>query len=135
MDETLAAEKRGDVQGRKVVELKCDAVAMLTLKLLGSDPVNFVSALRKITIHLVSMDHSPNSWRHPRNSEREKFSRLFIKLLTKVKSSDDHQSGLFHGREGFDHSRHGLLGNGSAVWLDAPDSSSNFTIRGDAPAR
>ena len=81
MDETVAFEKSGDEEGLRVVELKCDAVAMLTLKLLGSDPVNFVNALRKITILVVSKDYIPNSWRHPRLSEREKFSRRFIKLL------------------------------------------------------
>ncbi len=33
MEETVAAEKRGDDEAQKAVELKCDAVAMLTLKL------------------------------------------------------------------------------------------------------
>ena len=101
MDETVAFEKSGDQEGLRVVELKCDAVAMLTLKLLGSDPANFVSALRKIAILVVSKDYTSNSWRHPRLSEREKFSRRFITLLNKGERSAGYSSGLRRGSRAF----------------------------------
>lgn len=81
MDETVAAKRRGDEQGMKVVELKCDAVAMLTLKLMGTDPVKYVSGLQKLNGITVVKRYNLNSWWHPSISERKKFSRRFVELL------------------------------------------------------
>ncbi|MCA1604953.1 MAG: hypothetical protein LC775_05640 [Acidobacteria bacterium] len=42
-------EARGaqDKQAMKIVELKCDAIAVLSLKLLGFDSGNYISGLRR----------------------------------------------------------------------------------------
>lgn len=81
MAETLAARRSGGEQGMRLVELKCDAVAMLTLKLMGSDPEKYVSALLRITTHSIYKGYEQYSWGHPLIAERERFSRRFIKLL------------------------------------------------------
>lgn len=82
MDETLAARRVGDERSMRVVELKCDAVAMLTLKLMGSDPAEYISGLRTLIAHRMSKGHPSNSRWHPRIAERERFSRRFISLLS-----------------------------------------------------
>jgi hypothetical protein len=81
MEETLAARKSGDAQVMRVVELKCDAVAMLTLKLMAQDPAKFISGLWKIYSRSIYKGYEPRSWRHPQFAERERFSRRFINLL------------------------------------------------------
>src|SRR5207237_2560655 len=45
MIETIKARKHGDGEAMRIVELKCDAVAMLTLKLLGRDAADYLRAL------------------------------------------------------------------------------------------
>ena len=47
MDEMVAAQRDRDVRSMKVVELKCDAVAYLTLKLLGRGAGYYIAGLRK----------------------------------------------------------------------------------------
>lgn len=81
MDETIAAKRSGDKQGMRVVELKCDAVAMLTLKLMGSDPAKYASGLQRLTAVMVKKGYMPNSRWHPLPAERQRFSRRFIELL------------------------------------------------------
>ena len=91
MDEMVAAQKTNDERGMKVIELKCDAVAMLSLKFLGSDPTCYIRGVKKI----VNMMHKNNSSSvpyirqssyelitHPSVVERAMFAQRFIKLLT-----------------------------------------------------
>src|SRR5215211_6729696 len=59
MDETLAAQRNGKEPVMRVVELKCDAVAMLTLKLMGRDPAKYVSGLWKIYTRSIYKGYEP----------------------------------------------------------------------------
>jgi hypothetical protein len=48
MDEMAAARQARDYCAMKAIELKCDAVAILSLKLLGDDPALYFIGLRKM---------------------------------------------------------------------------------------
>jgi len=48
MDEMVAARKTNDARRMKVIELKCDAVAMLSLKLLGGDPTFYIRGVKRM---------------------------------------------------------------------------------------
>ena len=81
MIETIKARKHGDHQAMKIVELECDAVAMLTLKLLGRDPADYLRALLTIT-DITKLDgHAGIDLLHPSIRERTEFAQRFIKLL------------------------------------------------------
>ncbi len=73
--------------------MKCDAVAMLTLRLLGRDPSGLLPGLRKI-INLRNDTYIWNAkfetllWKsegrtHPNLVERREFSKRFVNLLTR----------------------------------------------------
>ena len=47
MDELIQARKVEDRRAMKIVELKCDGVAVLTLKLLGHEPGCYITGLKK----------------------------------------------------------------------------------------
>lgn len=79
MSETIKARKQGDGQSRRIVELKCDAVAMLTLKLMGRDAADYVKALHKVTN--ITKGHVRLD-SHPLFGVRVQFAQRFIKLLT-----------------------------------------------------
>jgi hypothetical protein len=83
MIETTNARKRGDRQAMKIVELKCDAVAMLSLKLLGHDPADHLRGLRRVN-DLTRRDgyNRLDSRDYPSIGERTQFAQSFIKLLT-----------------------------------------------------
>lgn len=89
MEETVAAEKRGDAVAQKVVELKCDAVAMLTLELLGKDPARYPRGLQRILSLMRNKDLANITYRlewrrsptHPSVVERTQFAERFIRLL------------------------------------------------------
>ena len=93
MHETLAARRAGDEQGLKVIELKCDAVAMLTLRLLGRDPASHLRGLWKITnignnLHIWNLNAEPllrksDPRTHPNIVERGQFYERFINLLAR----------------------------------------------------
>ncbi len=80
-DESLAAKRSGKAFVMRAVELKCDAVALLTLKLMGRDPTSYINGLWKLTSRLTYGGYEANSWWHPRMAERDRFARLFIRLL------------------------------------------------------
>jgi len=89
MEETVAAEKSGDDGAQKAVELKCDAVAMLTLELLGKDPARYPRGLQRI-LNLMRNKDLANltyklEWRrsptHPSIVERTQFAERFIRQL------------------------------------------------------
>lgn len=79
MTETTNARKQGEGQAGRIVELKCDAVAMLTLRLMGRDAADYVKALHRITD--ITKGHVKIS-SHPSLGERIQFAQRFIKLLT-----------------------------------------------------
>jgi len=91
MDEMAAAQRTNDERRMKVIELKCDAVAMLSLKLLGSDPTYYIRGVKRI-VNLMHNDsfsgvryiaQSKHELKtHPSVVERGVFSQRFIKLLT-----------------------------------------------------
>jgi len=93
MNETLAARAAGDDEELRVIELKCDAVAMLTLRFLGRDPSGHLRGLWKIT----NLRHDKYIWNasyetllrksagrtHPNIVERGEFNKRFIKALSR----------------------------------------------------
>lgn len=83
MVETTKAREHGDQQAMRIVELKCDAVAMLTLKLLGHDPADHLKGLRRVTnlTRRNGYNNSINSWDYPSSEDRAQFAQRFIKLL------------------------------------------------------
>ena len=48
MDEMAGAQRAKDTTVMKVVELKCDAAAVLTIKLLGLDPSSYLKGIKRI---------------------------------------------------------------------------------------
>jgi hypothetical protein len=82
MSETIKARKHGDGQAMRIVELKCDAVAMLTLKLMGRDAADYPKALRRITDITRRDGYARINPSHPSIDERTEFAQRFIKLLT-----------------------------------------------------
>ncbi len=90
MDEMVAAQKTNDERRMKVIELKCDAVAMLSLKLLGSDPTYHIRGVKMIVNRIPNNSFSgvpyiQSSYElrtHPSVVERAMFAQRFIKLLT-----------------------------------------------------
>lgn len=66
----------------RAVELKCDAVAMITLRVLGKDPGQLIKGLQRITVMTkCKSNQSSNYWTHPQIAEREVFAHRFIQLL------------------------------------------------------
>ena len=93
MRETLAARAAGDDEWLRVIELKCDAVAMLTLKLLGRDPSGHLRGLWKITnlkndLYIWNSGYetllrNSASRTHPNIVDRGVFNKRFVNLLTR----------------------------------------------------
>ena len=90
MDEMFAAQKANDWRRMKVIELKCDAVAMLSLKLLGGDPAYYIRGVKRVVnlIHSNRLSSAPyiaqSSYElrtHPSVVERAVFAQRFIKSL------------------------------------------------------
>lgn len=82
MNEFRKARNNHDQLAMRIVELKCDAVAMLTLKLLGHDPADHLRALRRLTdITRLNGYTSLDTRSHPSIEERSQFAQRFIKLL------------------------------------------------------
>ena len=71
-----------DQQALKAVELKCDAVAMLTLRAMGYDPTLFVEGVQQVEDLIVKHGYCLNPFgTHPSILERRQFTRRFLKLL------------------------------------------------------
>ena len=82
MDEIVAARKRQDGRAMRAVELECDAVAMITLRVMGKDPGQLLKGLQRITVMSKSKSYQSSSyWMHPQIAEREEFAQRFIQLL------------------------------------------------------
>jgi len=81
MDEIVAAQKYRDARAMRVVELKCDAVALLSLKLLGYNPTLYLRGLKQAdTITRRKGLSSSTRKSHPDTVTRAQFARRFIKL-------------------------------------------------------
>ncbi len=82
MDERRAAEKTQDDRLMRVIELKCDAAAMLTLELLGADPRSHLKGIEKIRLLLKGEGLPKLDYKsHPTITERAQLSDRFRKLL------------------------------------------------------
>ncbi|MDQ3687357.1 MAG: hypothetical protein M3430_17425 [Acidobacteriota bacterium] len=90
MDDMATARRTEDERRMKVIELKCDAVAMLSLKLLGGDPAYHIRGVKRV-VNLMhnnrssSVPYIQSSYElrtHPSVVERAVFAQRFIKLLT-----------------------------------------------------
>ncbi|MGI8565492.1 MAG: hypothetical protein ACR2LZ_03305, partial [Pyrinomonadaceae bacterium] len=89
--EMAAARRTNDERRMKVIELKCDAVAILSLKLLGGDPTYHIRGVKRV-VNLMHRDSSSiiryiaqsqyELRTHPSVVERAVFSQRFVKLLT-----------------------------------------------------
>ncbi len=82
-DEMASAWKTKDTRAMKVVELKCDAVAILSLKLLDRDPALYLRGLQRIREILRRKSRSSGIFQsHPELFERAQFSQHFIHSLS-----------------------------------------------------
>jgi Zn-dependent protease with chaperone function len=83
MDEMAVAQQARDSRTMRTVELKCDAVAILSLKLLGHDPALYLIGLLKLQAVTSRKGRSSGSifQTHPEYGERALFYQRFIKSL------------------------------------------------------
>jgi Peptidase family M48 len=81
-DEMVTASRSGDVGAMRVVELKCDGVAILSLKLLNYDPALYLRGLQRIQAIIKRKSLSSGIFQsHPELIARAQFSQRFIKSL------------------------------------------------------
>src|SRR5262245_30580507 len=81
-DEMAAAQRANDARAMRVVELKCDAVAILSLKLLNYDPTLYLRGLQRIQVIIKRKSLSSGIFQsHPELVARAQFSQRFIKSL------------------------------------------------------
>lgn len=81
-DEMAAAQRAKDALAMRVVELKCDAVAILSLKLLNYDPAHYLKGLQRIQVINKRKSLSSGIFQsHPELFARAQFSQQFIKFL------------------------------------------------------
>jgi Zn-dependent protease with chaperone function len=83
MDEMARAQQTQDARSMREIELKCDAVAILSLKLLGDNPAMYLSGLRKLqTMSYRKSGHASGIFQtHPEYVERALFFQRLIKSL------------------------------------------------------
>ncbi len=81
-DEMAAAQRAKDARAMRVVELKGDGVAILSLKLLNYDPALYLRGLQKIQVILKRKSLSSRIFQsHPALVARAQFSLRLIKSL------------------------------------------------------
>jgi len=81
-DEMAEGRRTQGALAMRVVELKCDGVAILSLKLLGYDPAGYVRGLRRFRLISKGKGLSDGIFQsHPTLVGRMKFSERFIKSL------------------------------------------------------
>lgn len=81
-DEMAAAHQRRDAQAMRVVELKCDGVAILSVKLLGLNPALYLKGLQRIQIINKRKNLSSGIFQsHPELVARAQFAERLIKSL------------------------------------------------------
>ena len=82
-DEMAAASRAKDARAMRVVELKCDAVAIVSLKLLDYDPTLYLKGLQRIQVIKRRKSLSSGILQsHPESVVRALFSQRFIKFLS-----------------------------------------------------
>ncbi len=82
MDEMAGAQRAKDEVLMRVVELKCDAAAVLTVKLLGLDPSSYLKGIKRIKGIMRGMSLSGGlDQTHPEIHERAQFLERFAKQL------------------------------------------------------
>src|SRR5262249_47775576 len=79
-DEIAEAQRAKEARGMRVVELKCDAVAILSLKLLSYHPALYLRGLQRIQVIIKRKGRSNGIFQfHPELVVRAQFSQRFIK--------------------------------------------------------
>ena len=83
MDEMAGARRAQDTTLMRVVELKCDAAAVLTVKLLGLDPTSYLKGIKRIKEIARGLSLSAGGLRqtHPEIHERTRFLERFFRQL------------------------------------------------------
>ncbi len=82
MDEMADAWQTQDRQAMRVVELKCDAFAMLALKLLGYAPGFYLNGIKKLEALTLAAGRAQSYQQtHPALAMRAEFAKRFLKLL------------------------------------------------------
>ena len=81
-DEMAAASRAKDARVMRIVELKCDAVAMVSLKLLDYNPALYLTGLQRIQVLGRRKSLSSGIFQsHPEPVVRALFSQRFIKSM------------------------------------------------------
>ena len=81
-DEMAAAQRQRDERAMRAVELKCDGVAIISLKLLDYSPALYLKGLQRIQLLTKRIGRSSGILQsHPELVLRAQFSELLIKLL------------------------------------------------------
>lgn len=82
-DEMAAAQQRRDTQAMRVIELKCDGVAILSVKLLGHNPAVYVKGLQRIQALCKRLSLSSSILQsHPELVARAQFAERLIKAMS-----------------------------------------------------
>jgi Zn-dependent protease with chaperone function len=81
-DEMEAARRASDPRAMRVTELKCDGVALVSLKLMGHDPAVYLRGLQRIQAITKRKGRSSSVLQtHPELAQRAQFAQRLIKLL------------------------------------------------------
>jgi hypothetical protein len=81
-DEMAATQRTQGAREMRVIELKCDAVAILSLKLMRQDPTHYLRGLKRIQGLIKKLGRSGNIFQsHPELVVRAEFSQRFIKTM------------------------------------------------------
>lgn len=81
-DEMISAQRSKDARAMRLTELKCDGVAIVTLKLLGHNPAQYLKGLQKIqNINKQKGQSSGTFQSHPELVARALFSERLIKSM------------------------------------------------------
>jgi len=80
-DEYEQAAAREQWQVVRELELRCDAVALLTLRALGLDSRSLASAIRKLSVYNSRLGTPNNEVRYVSEAERIRFQRAFVAHL------------------------------------------------------
>jgi hypothetical protein len=83
MDEIFAAQQNKDARAMRVIELKCDAVAIVSLKFMGHDPTLYLRGLKTLRDLIRRKRLSFGVFQsHPELVERARLSERLLKLLS-----------------------------------------------------
>ena len=81
-DEMAAAQRQRDERAMRIVELKCDGVAVVSLKLLDYKPTLYLTGLQRVQLITKRLGRSSSILQsHPELGIRSQFSQRFINAL------------------------------------------------------